>query len=214
MEKIKYKKFISYFERNWRNCNFLNFEKLEQVEIDERTDNQCEIFHRKLNQLINKPHPKVSKSVEKLKEYSIERINLLAENLILNTENNKKEINIYKDIFKFVKTIKEKYNKVLSLDLLNSLEKEEKEKVKDISISIIKEIMNVELDDKLNENSDNIELCSEDDSSENLEDLKIKDEENKSEIEEELEDEPNNNSLFDYGDKKKKFIKKGKNRFL
>ena len=135
LEKIKYKKFISYFERNWRNCNFLNFEKLEQVEIDERTDNQCEIFHRKLNQLINKPHPKVSKLVEKLKEYSIERINLLAENLILNTENNKKEINIYKDIFKFVKTIKEKYNKVLSLDLLNSLEKEEKEKVKDISIS-------------------------------------------------------------------------------
>ena len=95
LEKIKYKKFISYFERNWRNCNFLNFEKLEQVEIDERTDNQCEIFHRKLNQLINKPHPKVSKSVEKLKEYSIERINLLAENLILNIENNKKEINIY-----------------------------------------------------------------------------------------------------------------------
>ena len=91
---------------------------------------------------------------------------------------------------------------------MNSLEKEEKEKVKDISISIIKEIMNVELDDKLNENSDNIELCSEDDSSENLEDLKIKDEENKSEIEEELEHEPNNNNLFDYEDKKKKFIKK------
>ena len=58
---------------------------------------------------------------------------------------------------------------------MNHLKKEEKEKVKDISISIIKEIMNVELDDKLNENSDNIELCSEDDSSENLEDLKIKD---------------------------------------
>ena len=69
--------------------------------------------------------------------------------------------------------------------------------------------MNVELDDKLNENSDNIELYSEDDSSKNLEDLKIKDEENKSEIEEELEHEPNNNNLFDYDDKKKKFIKKG-----
>ena len=90
MEKIKYKKFISYFERNWRNYNFLNFEKLEQAEIDERTDNQCEIFHRKLNQLTNRYQPKVSKLVEKLKEYSIEKINLLAENLILNTENNKK----------------------------------------------------------------------------------------------------------------------------
>ena len=95
LEKIKYKKFIFYFERNWRNCNFLNFEKLEQVEIDERTDNQCEIFHRELNQLINRPHPKVSMLVGKLKEYSIERINLLAKNLILNIENNKKEINIY-----------------------------------------------------------------------------------------------------------------------
>ena len=70
--------------------------------------------------------------------------------------------------------------------------------------------MNVELDDKLNENSDNIELCSEDDSSENLEDLKIKDEENKSEIEEELDHELNNYNLFDYEEKKKKFIKKRK----
>ena len=33
--------------------------------------------------------------------------------------------------------------------------------------------MSEELDDKLNENSDNIELCSEDDSSEKLEELKM-----------------------------------------
>jgi hypothetical protein len=66
--------------------------------------------------------------------------------------------------------------------------------------------MNVELDDKLNENSDNIELCSEDDSSENLEDLKIRYEENKSEKEEELKHGPNDNNLFDYEDKKKKLI--------
>ena len=57
--------------------------------------------------------------IEKLKEYSIEQIHRLAENLILNTENNNNDINIYKDIFKFLKTIKEKYNTSLSLDLLS-----------------------------------------------------------------------------------------------
>ena len=44
-------------------------ENLEQKEIDERTDNICEIFHNNLNKLVNVPHPKISFLIEKLKDY-------------------------------------------------------------------------------------------------------------------------------------------------
>ena len=215
-KKKNYKSFISYFKRNWGNCNFLNFERLEQQEIHELTDNQCEIFHRKLNQLINRPHPKVSKLIEKLKEYSIEQVHRLAENLILNTENNNNDINIYKDIFKFLKTIKEKYNTSLSLDLLNHLEKEEKDKIKEITISIIKEIFNIELNDDINDNNENIELLSDEELSEDKQENEIIEEENiKNDNEEEHGNEINLNiNLFDVNEKKKLIKKKNKQIFI
>ena len=187
-EKKQYEKFISYFERNWRHCNFLNFEVLEQEEIDERTDNQCEIFHRKLNQIINNPHPKVSKLIEKIKEYSIEQFHILAENIILNVESKNNDINIYTDIFKFVKNLKVKYKKELSLNLLKNLNKEEKDKIKEISIGIIKEIMNIEINDESNENNEDIEILSDEEDSEDKEGNEIKEENNI----EEKKDENNN----------------------
>ena len=45
-------------------------ENLDQKEIDERTDNICEIFHNNLNKLVNVPHLKfLSFLIEKLKDY-------------------------------------------------------------------------------------------------------------------------------------------------
>ena len=208
-EKKQYEKFISYFERNWRHCNFLNLAVLEQEEIDERTDNQCEIFHRKLNQIINNPHPKVSKLIEKIKEYSIEQFHILAENIILNVESKNNDINIYTDIFKFVKNLKVKYKKELSLNLLKNLNKEEKDKIKEISIGIIKEIMNIEINDESNENNEDIEILSDEEDSEDKEGNEIKEENNIEEKKDENnnEDEENNN-LFDIEKKIKNIIKK------
>ena len=67
-DKNQFNNFIKYFEKNLKSCNFLNFENLEQKEIDERTDNICEIFHNNLNKLVNIPHHKIS-FLEKLKDY-------------------------------------------------------------------------------------------------------------------------------------------------
>lgn len=78
--KSEYKNFINYFVKNWYKCNFLNFENFEQDEIEERTDNIWEIFHKNLYKLFGINHPKISFLVEKLKEYTQRQF----ENLLIN----------------------------------------------------------------------------------------------------------------------------------
>ena len=47
-----FKKFITYYEKNWFNNQFIRFEICYDKNIKIRTDNVCEGFHRKLNQKI------------------------------------------------------------------------------------------------------------------------------------------------------------------
>ena len=72
-DKPEYKKLVKYFVKNLKDCNFLDFEYLDKVQIQERTDNVSENFNKNLNKLIGRPHPKVSYLVEKLKEYTVKQ---------------------------------------------------------------------------------------------------------------------------------------------
>lgn len=66
---------------------------------------------------------------------------------------------IYNDIYNFIKNIKEKYKIPLSFDLLNSMNNNEKLKLKEIGLNIIKDIFNYELNDD-NDNEKVIDLYS------------------------------------------------------
>ena len=53
-----------------KDCKFLIFDNLDKKNIYERTDNACEIFHHKLNSLIEIKHPIISYYVENIKIYT------------------------------------------------------------------------------------------------------------------------------------------------
>ena len=77
--------------------------------------------------------------------------------------------NIYMDIFNFISTIKDKYKVKISYDLLNNFEEDERSKIKDISLKIIKDIFNYE---SIEANKDENEI----DLNEQIEGVKIEDE--------------------------------------
>ena len=79
--------------------------------------------------------------------------------------------NIYKDIFNFISSIKDKYKAKISFDLLDNIEEVEKCKIKDISLKIIKDIFNC---DSIEENKIENEI----DLNEQLESVIIEDEDN------------------------------------
>ena len=117
-ENINFKSFISYFEKYWSNYNFLNFEECNNNDILERTDNVCENFHNRLNNLIQNPHPKISFLLDKLKAITKTQFDKLVNSLLLNADNNEKEFSVYEDVFNFIKKLKEKYDTKISFDLI------------------------------------------------------------------------------------------------
>ena len=159
-DKVEYKKFLNYFTKNWSECNFLNFEYLDKSQISERTDNVSENFNKNLNHLIGRPHPKVSYLVEKLKEYTTKQYNSLIENRILKINKVPTGYSIYNDVFNFILKAKEKYNKNLSINLIKEFDKEEIDNLRNISIKIINEILDIKIaTDNLDEDVNlNIEL--------------------------------------------------------
>ena len=98
-EKEEFKGFIKYFKKNWSECNFLDFERCEQAEILERTDNICELFHKNLNDKIDIRHPKISYLIDKIKEFTLEQFEKLVENMVLGNKFIEKSFNVYDDIF-------------------------------------------------------------------------------------------------------------------
>ena len=131
-EKKEYNKFFQYFIKNWSKSNFLNFENLTQDEILERTDNTCEIFHKIVNDAIGINHPKISFLIDNLKTFTKMKFDELIESMVTKKFKKNEGFNIYKDIFNFISTIKDKYKAKISYDLLNNFEEDERSKIKDI----------------------------------------------------------------------------------
>ena len=159
---------MKYFGKNWAQCNFLNFDNLNKEQIRERTDNYSENFNRNLNQLIGRAHPKISFLVEKLKEYTIKQYNQLIESKMLRTEKFSQGFNIYNDIFNFVLKIKEKTTKNLCIKTLKELETPEIINIKNFTLTLIKELFNVEPIEESN-NNDNITIILDNDLGEDYE---------------------------------------------
>ena len=85
-----FKKFITYYEKNWFNNQFIRFEICYDKKIKIRPDNACEGFHRKLNQRIEYEKPKNSLVCNVLKEFAIESFKRSVEALVSsNIEENK-----------------------------------------------------------------------------------------------------------------------------
>ena len=68
-DNTAFKKYIKYYKKNWFNNKFIRFEIYYDKNIKIRIDNECEGFHRKLNQRIKYKHPKNSVVYETLKDY-------------------------------------------------------------------------------------------------------------------------------------------------
>ena len=161
-DKQEYKKFIKYFTKNWKNCNFLDFEELDKDQIKERTDNVSENFNKNLNKLICRPHPKVSYLVEKLKEYTVKQYNSLIESRILKNEKEPTGYNIYSDIFNFIIKAKEKYKKNLSINMINDFNNDDMANLRNICIKLIKEILDINIDEDKIDSKDNLNIEIED----------------------------------------------------
>ena len=52
-------KLSEYFHKSLSESNFLDFDLLEDYKIKYRTNNQMELFHKSLNQIIENSHPKI-----------------------------------------------------------------------------------------------------------------------------------------------------------
>ena len=71
----KLKKLSRYFDNCWKDSNFIEFDTIDDNKIKYRTNNQIELFHRTLNQLIENRYPKVSYLLEKLKLIIVNKYN-------------------------------------------------------------------------------------------------------------------------------------------
>ena len=89
-----------------------------------RTDNICESFYNRLNNLIENPHPKIVFELKKLK--------YMIDNLLLNKDNSLLSFNIY--IMTFLNLLQNwKKNKV-SFKLIKKLEEYEEKNLKNLSL--------------------------------------------------------------------------------
>ena len=94
-EKDEFMGFLKYFKKNWSECNFLDFERCDQADILERTDNICELFHKILNDKIDIRHPKISYLIDKIKEFTVEQFEKLIENMVLGNMFIEKSFNVF-----------------------------------------------------------------------------------------------------------------------
>ena len=202
-ENKKIKSFMDYFEKYWSKNNFLNFENCDRNDIIERTDNICEIFHNKLNNLVGNPHPKISFLIEKIKDLTKNQFNKLLDSVLLNNDNTETTFSVFNDIYNFIKKVKDKFNIKLSFDLIKKLEENENKDFYDLSLKIIQKVLNIELDD-------NDDIIVSDDKIQEEEDIEINDNKDFSDDENLFEDKKNEyDDVFDI-DKNRKFNKNKK----
>ena len=203
-----FKSFISYFEKYWSNNNFLNFEECNKNDILERTDNVCENFHNRLNNLIQNPHPKISYLLDKLKLLTKIQFDKLVNSFLLNVDNIEKDFSVYEDVVNFLKTLKEKYNTKISFDFIKNLENNEEKNLKDISLKIIEKVLNVNINEDLDSENlneiDNLNLDNSVDKEEILGNCEKEDEKFK-------EKNDQYDEIFNLEENKKTFKKKSQN---
>ena len=79
------------------------FDSIDDYQLKHRTNNQVELFHRNLNQIIENSHPKISYLLDKLKMVIINKYN---DYLIFDNKAGNKEVSkydLFNDVFNFVK---------------------------------------------------------------------------------------------------------------
>ena len=153
----------NYFHKNWENSNFINFNSLDDSKIKYRTNNQVELFHRSLNQLIENGHPKISYLLEKLKLLIVNKYNdyLIYDNKINDEKVNKYDLFQY--IYNFTVEFNKKYNINFDFKLLIQVENNLKDDSKKICDDILEEIFDISF------NENDIEEEEEDEKNENFE---------------------------------------------
>ena len=137
----KLKKLSKYFKRNWENSNFIEFESINDSRIKYRTNNQIELFHRPLNQLIENSHPKISYLIAKLKLIIVNKYN---EYLIYDNKINNDKIckyDLFKDVYNFAIKFSQKYD--VNFDFKILLQTENKDELIKICDNILEEIFDV-----------------------------------------------------------------------
>ena len=183
----KLKKLSNYFHKNWEKSNFIDFDSIDNSKIKHRTNNQVELFHRNLNQIIENSHPKISYLLDKLKLVIINKYNdyLIFDNKKINID--VKKYDIFNDIFNFVKKFSKKYKLNFNFDLLLQLEENSLNDLRKICDNILEEIYDISF---LSE-----EEAGEDENEEEFKENNEEElfEENKEKIEEEKKEEENEN---------------------
>ena len=157
-----FKKFITYYEKNWFNNQFIRFEICYDKNIKIRTDNACEGFHRKLNQRIEYEKPKNSLVCNVLKEFAIESFKRSVEALVSQNIEEKKEINIFSQCYDYLYEYHLKYHKELDFSEIKKLSNDPEGNIDKITIlmlslykdSYVKNLKNIQNLSDQNDNAD------------------------------------------------------------
>ena len=208
----KLKKLASYFDNCWKDSNFIEFDSINDNKIKYRTNNQIELFHRSLNQLIENSHPKISYLLEKLKLIIVNKYNeyLVYDNKINNEKFSKYDL--FKDMYNFTVKFSQKYNMNFDLKILMQTENILNEELGKICNKILDEIFDVAFSENEEEEDDDdnekIEEDEEKKDNNNLisnNDNEISEEKKEEEVEEEKEEkvENENDKTFYINDKNK-----------
>ena len=152
-----FQKFITYYEKNWFNNEFIRFEICYDKNIKIRTDNVCEGFHRKLNQRIQYQHPKNSVVCETLKEIAIESFKICVDSLITVNKESVMDDNIFMQCYDYLNQYHIKYQKELEFKDIDELAKDPENNIDKITKSILSlyrdsYIRNLEIKSEVEEN--------------------------------------------------------------
>ena len=112
----KFNKFIIYFKKYWlNNLDFKNIEFSNNKFFCIRTNNACESYNKKLN-LYLKQTPKLSKFLEIIIKLTKESYKYYIQNMTFVKKENKGEISLLSQIYKFYIFIKENFKNLFDKD--------------------------------------------------------------------------------------------------
>ena len=132
-----FKKFISYYQKNWFNNKFIRFDICYDKIIKIRTDNVCEGFHRLLNHRIEFQKPKNALICDILKQFAIEGFRSCVQSLVKPNKEEKSDISIFAQCYDYLVTFHNKYHKELNFEDIKKLSKDPKGNIDKITISML-----------------------------------------------------------------------------